>query len=68
MTGTTIKEILNALSDANAYRIFQRQQDYRGASSTEMSPKSYYIAMSKLKKANLIAKHTNIIILLTWAR
>jgi DNA-binding PadR family transcriptional regulator len=39
---------------------FQRRQDfsYRGASSTEMSPKSYYIAMSKLKKANLIAKHT----------
>ena len=60
MTSTTIKDRLNALSDANAYRIFQRQQDfsYRGASSTEMSPKSYYTAMSKLKKANLIAKHT----------
>ena len=48
MTSTTIKDILNALSDANAYRIFQRQEDfsYRGASSTEMSPNSCYAAMS----------------------
>ncbi|HJT48788.1 MAG TPA: hypothetical protein VJ729_11460 [Nitrososphaeraceae archaeon] len=52
MTSTTIKDILNALSDANAYRIFQRPQDFshRGASSTEMSTKSYYTAMKNLKR------------------
>jgi DNA-binding PadR family transcriptional regulator len=59
MTSTTTKEILNALSDANAYRIFQRQRGFSSyrANSTEMSPKTYYTAMNKLKKANLIAKH-----------
>jgi len=60
MAGMTINELLVALSNANAYTAFQsiaRQEPFPSHNNTTMSPKMYYTALTKLKKANLIIKH-----------
>src|ERR1044071_3773015 len=61
MTSTTIEIIFDALSNRNAYRIFQtiaRQEPFNHHENNQMSPKVYYTAVSKLKKANLVIKQT----------
>jgi hypothetical protein len=61
MTSTTIENIFDALSNKNAYRIFQtiaRQEPFNYHENNQMSSKSYYTAVGKLKKANLVIKQT----------
>ena len=61
MTSTTIENIFDALSNTNAYRIFQtiaRQEPFSYHENNHMSPKIYYTALGKLRKANLVIKRT----------
>jgi hypothetical protein len=61
MAAMTINEILCALSNANAYKMFQaiaRQEPFSYHENNQISPKIYYTAVGKLKKANLVIKRT----------
>ena len=59
MAAMTINEILCALSNANAYKMFQaiaRQELFSYHENNQISPKIHYTAVGKLKKANLVIK------------